>query len=58
MRAGFNSFMGLNLLIGMDLPNNKFRGLSPRVNYTDRATASCRRSLYQRLRIEGATLSA
>jgi hypothetical protein len=23
---------------------NKFRGLSPRANYTDRATAACRRS--------------
>jgi hypothetical protein len=34
------------------------RGLSPRANSTDRATAACRRSLYQLLRIEAATWSA
>jgi hypothetical protein len=33
-------------------------GLSPRANYTDRATAACRRSDCQLLRIEGDTLSA
>jgi hypothetical protein len=33
-------------------------GLSPRANYTDRATAACRRSDCQLLRIEGATWSA
>jgi hypothetical protein len=33
-------------------------GLSPRANYTDRATAACRRSGCQLLRIEGATWSA
>jgi hypothetical protein len=32
--------------------------LSPRTNYTDRATAACRRSDCQLLRIEGATWSA
>jgi hypothetical protein len=31
----------------------KLRGLSPLVNYTDRATAACRRSQCQLLRIEG-----
>jgi hypothetical protein len=36
----------------------KLHGLSPRANYTDRATAACRRSDCQRLRIEGATWSA
>jgi hypothetical protein len=36
----------------------KLHGLSPRVNYTDRATAACRRSDCQLLRIEGATWSA
>jgi hypothetical protein len=36
----------------------KLRGLSPRANYTDRATAACRRSDCQLLRIEGATWSA
>jgi hypothetical protein len=33
-------------------------GLSPRANYTDRATAACQRSDCQLLRIEGATWSA
>jgi hypothetical protein len=37
------------------LQTNKLHGLSPRVNYTDRATAACRRSDCQLLRIEGAT---
>jgi hypothetical protein len=37
---------------------NKLHGLSPRANYTDRATAACRRSDCQRLRIKGATWSA
>jgi hypothetical protein len=36
----------------------KLHRLSPRVNYTDRATATCRRSECQLLRIEGATWSA
>jgi hypothetical protein len=36
----------------------KLHGLSPRANYTDRATAACRRSECQRLWIEGATWSA
>jgi hypothetical protein len=37
---------------------NKLHNLSPRANYTDRATAACRRSDCQLLRIEGATWSA
>jgi hypothetical protein len=32
---------------------NKLRGLSPRANYIDRATAACQRSYCQLLRIEG-----
>jgi hypothetical protein len=36
----------------------KLHGLSPRANYTDRATAACRRSDCQPLRIEGAKWSA
>jgi hypothetical protein len=36
----------------------KLHGLSPRANYTDRATAACRRSECQLLRIECATWSA
>jgi hypothetical protein len=31
----------------------ELRGLSPQANYTDRATAACRRSLCQPLRVEG-----
>jgi hypothetical protein len=36
----------------------KLHGLSPRANYTDRATAACRRSDCQRFRIKGAIWSA
>jgi hypothetical protein len=36
----------------------KLHGMSPQANYTDRATAACRRSDCQLLRIEGATWSA
>jgi hypothetical protein len=36
----------------------KLHGLSPRANYTDRATAACRRSDCQLLWIEGAMWSA
>jgi hypothetical protein len=37
---------------------NKLHGLSPRANYTDRATAACQRNDCQLLRIKGATWSA
>jgi hypothetical protein len=37
---------------------NKLHGLSPRANYTDRATAACRRSDCQLLRKESAMWSA
>jgi hypothetical protein len=45
--------------ISHDLTNkkNKLHSLSPRANYTDRATAACRRSDCQLLRIKGATWS-
>jgi hypothetical protein len=33
--------------------HKKLRGLSPRANYTDRATAVCQQSYCQLLRIEG-----
>jgi 3-dehydroquinate dehydratase len=36
----------------------KLHCLSPRANYTDRVTATCRRSVCQLLRIVGATWSA
>jgi hypothetical protein len=35
----------------------ELHGLSPRANYTDRATTTCLRSLCQLLRIEGAKWS-
>jgi hypothetical protein len=41
-----------------DLKKTKLHGLSPRANYTDRATAVCRQSDCQLLRIEGATWSS
>jgi hypothetical protein len=52
------AFIG-NILYGDSEINSKTKlhGLSPRVNYTDRATAACRRSDCF-LRIEGATWSA
>jgi hypothetical protein len=37
---------------------NKLHGLSPRANYTDRATAASRQSGCRLLRIKGATWSA
>jgi hypothetical protein len=40
------------------IQTNKLRGLNPRANYTDRATAVCRRNDCQLLRIEGTTWSA
>jgi hypothetical protein len=45
-------------LMNKQATNNKLHGLSPRANYTDRATAASRRSGCQHLRIEGATWSA
>jgi hypothetical protein len=44
--------VGAKLLI-----KNKLNGLSPRVNYTDQATAAYRGASCQLLRIEGATWS-
>jgi hypothetical protein len=41
-----------------NVDKTKLHGLSPRANYIDRATAACRRSDCQLLRIEGATWSA
>jgi hypothetical protein len=40
------------------IDKTKLQGLSPRANYTDRATAAYRRSDCQFVRIEGATWSA
>jgi hypothetical protein len=64
--------IGLNWLSGVLLGKNdeihklyslpgitkKLHGLSPGANYTDRATAACRRNDCQLLLIEGATWSA
>jgi hypothetical protein len=46
------------LKIGTLKLKTKLHGWSPRANYTDRATAACRRSDCQLVRIEGATWSA
>jgi hypothetical protein len=46
------------LLSAIQKKKEKLHGRSPRANYTDRATAACRRSDCQLLRIEGATWSA
>jgi hypothetical protein len=43
----------LNQAITYSLLVIKLRGLSPRVNCTDRATAACRRSQCQLLQLEG-----
>jgi hypothetical protein len=48
----------LSVYVFLCIKKTKLRGLSPRTNYTDRATAACRRSDCQLLRIEGATWSA
>jgi hypothetical protein len=44
--------------LGIILGKRKLHGVSPRANYTDRATAACRRSDCQLLRIKGAMWSA
>jgi hypothetical protein len=43
---------------GLAPPSRNLHGLSPRANYTDRATTACRRSDCQLLQVEGATWSA
>jgi hypothetical protein len=65
-----NILYSVSLVLSEVLPNipfsethistikKKLHGLSPRANYTDLATAACRRSDCQLLRIEGATWSA
>jgi hypothetical protein len=52
-----SSYSRIHLPNGLEL-KTKLRGLSPQANYTDRATAACRRSWCQLLLIEGATCSA
>jgi hypothetical protein len=42
----------------MDVAKKKLCGRSPQANYTDRATAACRQSYYQTLRIEGVAWAA
>jgi hypothetical protein len=46
------------IIIIIIIQTNNIHGLSPRAKYTDRATAACRRSDCQLLRIEGTTWSA
>jgi hypothetical protein len=51
--------LNYTLMIFLYLNDKKeLHGLSPRANYTDRATAACRRSDCQLFRIKGATWSA
>jgi hypothetical protein len=50
----FSSYFVLEYQLRLENIKKKLHGLSPRVNYTDRATAACRRSDCQLLRIEGA----
>jgi hypothetical protein len=47
-----------SMLHSIFIDKTKLHGLSQRASYTDRATAACRRSDCQLLRIEGATWSA
>jgi hypothetical protein len=53
--ANYTKFLGLT--IEYSKKKTKLNGLSLRANYTDRATAACRRSDCQLLRIENATWS-
>jgi hypothetical protein len=57
----YNGHVQTNRKITYEVITNKQTNskvcLSPRANYTDRATAACRRSDCQLLRIEGATWS-
>jgi hypothetical protein len=41
---GYGGVILILLYKQMNKQRNKFRGFSPPVNYTDRATAACRRS--------------
>jgi hypothetical protein len=59
MSHGHMSLYGLlkgkfYLQLSTAVTKTKLHGLSPRANYTDRATAACRRSDCQLVRIEGA----
>jgi hypothetical protein len=51
-------FTSVTILEKQIVTKKKLHGLSPRANYTDRATAACRRSNCQLVQIEGATWSA
>jgi hypothetical protein len=48
---------GIETSLILESSLKKLHGLSPRANYTDRATAACRRSDCQLVWIEGATWS-
>jgi hypothetical protein len=51
-------FLNIPIPKGSTKLKTKLHGLSTRANYTDQATAACRRSDCQLVRIEGATWSA
>jgi hypothetical protein len=56
--GGFKLNAWCNLHVSFKYRYQKLHGLSPRANYTDWATAACRRSDCQLLRIYGGTWSA
>jgi hypothetical protein len=62
VKAGFEvliaATMKRSVIWDMMLCKPKLRGFSPQGNYTDRATAACRRSSCQLFRIEGVAWSA
>jgi hypothetical protein len=52
-----SAILGVHVITKDQINHKKLRGLSPPANYTDRATAVCRRNSCQLSRIEGATWS-
>jgi hypothetical protein len=57
-RCNFSSTLYSQICWYIKTKETKFHGLSPRANYTNRATTASQRSDCQLLRIEGATWSA
>jgi hypothetical protein len=51
-------YNNVKTFIKLKLNKTKLRGSSPRANYTDRATAACRRSKCQLMGMEGVSWSA
>jgi hypothetical protein len=55
MQTGAAAYVTYQIAHRNTYKTNQLRGLSPQANYTDRATADCRRSWWQLLRIESVT---